>query len=132
MIGLRFLVLSMRRPHSLILIALTLAPMSLQCVAQDLGDVASGASADLQQALAELSTVRSQIEAERLPLARQLTDLESKLSDRKAEFTRIQRVQENQLVELNALKTEAKRQADEVKYIDSLLNEYARAFRSRL
>ncbi len=100
--------------------------------AQDLEALGSGASADLQKALAELSAARQAVEAERLPLARRLSDLEQKLADRKAEFARAQRFQENQLVELNALKAEAKQRSEEVKYIDSLLSEYARAFRSRL
>src|SRR5204862_3040922 len=68
----------------------------------------------------------------RLPLARQLTDLEQKVVDRKSDLAKAQRLQENQLVEMNALKADAKRQSEEVKYIDSLLSEYARAFRSRL
>ncbi|MBI2947467.1 MAG: hypothetical protein HYY23_07465, partial [Verrucomicrobia bacterium] len=99
---------------------------------QDLEGVASGAAADLQKALAELSATRQDVETERLPLARKLADLEQKLSDRRAELARAQRFQENQLVELNALKAEAKLRSDEVKYIDSLLSEYTRSFRSRL
>ncbi len=58
--------------------------------------------------------------------------MEQKLIDRRAEFAKAQRFQENQLVELNTLKAEARRVSEEVKYIDSLLTEYARAFRSRL
>ena len=87
---------------------------------------------DLQQATTELATARAEVEQERLPLAQKITALEQKLIDRRAELARAQRLQENQLVELNALKAEARRRADEVKYIDSLLGEYARAFRSRL
>ena len=105
---------------------------SLSLRAQDADALAAGATADLQQALAELSAARSEIEAARLPLARSVTESEQKLSDKKSELSKAQRFQENQLVELNALKAEAKRQMEEVKYIDSLLTEYARAFRSRL
>lgn len=107
-----------------------IAPLGL--AAQDLDSVASGAAADLQKALAELTAARQDVEKERLPLARQLTELEQKLADRKAEFARAQRFQDNQLVELNALKADARLRSDEVKYVDSLLSEYARAFRSRL
>jgi len=90
------------------------------------------AAGDLQKSLADLSTVRQQIETERLPLARRLRELEQKLTDRKAESAKAQRFQENQLVELNALKTEARLRSEDVKYLDSLLGEYLRAFRSRL
>ena len=100
--------------------------------AQDVEGLASGASNDLQKASIELSAVRKEIETARLPLARQLTEAEQKLTDRRAEFNKAQRFQENQLVELNALKNEAKQRAEEVKYIESLLGEYARAFRSRM
>lgn len=106
------------------------APLAL--TAQSLDGVISSAGEDLQKATAELSTVRQQIETERLPLARKVSDLEQQLINRKADLAKAQRFQENQLVELNALKADARRHADEVKYIESLLTEYARAFRSRL
>jgi len=100
--------------------------------AQSLDEVQSGAAADLQKATVELTSARQQVETERLPLARKITELEQLLITRRADLAKAQRFQENQLVELNALKTDAKRQADEVKYIESLLTEYARAFRTRL
>ena len=115
----------------LILPALILAS-PLLVVAQDLESISTSAAADLQKAIAELSTVRQHVESERLPMARQISELEQRLIERKAELAKTQRFQENQLVELNALKADAKRQSDEVKYMDSLLTEYARAFRSRL
>lgn len=105
---------------------------SLTIAAQDIESVGAGASSDLRKALDGLSQVRQTIEAERIPLARKGTELEQKLIDARTELARAERFQENQLVDLNVLKAEAKRQADEVKFIDSLLSEYARAFRSRL
>jgi biopolymer transport protein ExbB len=116
--------------HRLLILVLIWVPASL--LAQDLEALASGASGDLQKSLTELSAARQQIEAERLPLAKRLTELEQKLAERKAEYAKAQRFAENQLVELNALKTEAKQRSEEVKYVESLLGEYARAFRSRL
>lgn len=106
--------------------------MSIAARAQDLDALSSGASRDLRAAMDQLTAARQQVEAERVPLAQRLTQLEQKLADRKAEFAKAQRFQENQLVELNALKTQAKQRVDEVKFIDSLLSEYTRAFRSRL
>jgi biopolymer transport protein ExbB len=110
-----------------LLIALPLASPG-----QALEGVLTSAATDLQKATAELTAARAEVEAERLPLARKVTELEQTLLNRRAELAKLQRFQENQLVELNALKTEAKRLADEVKYTDSLVTEYARAFRSRL
>lgn len=112
-------------------LALILA-LPLAANAQLVENIQSGATADLQKATTELSTVRQEIETERLPMARKITGLEQALISRRAELARAQRFQENQLVELNALKADARRQSDEIKYIDSLITEYARAFRSRL
>lgn len=100
--------------------------------AQDLGALATSAKADVDKALAELAEVRKQVEGERVPLARELSALEQRVIERRAELGKAQRFQENQLVELNALKAEAKRRGDEVKFIDSLLTEYGKAFQSRL
>ena len=100
--------------------------------AQALDGVLNSATADLQKATTELTAARAEIEAARLPLARKVSELEQTLLNRRAELAKLQRFQENQLVELNALKNEAKRLSDEVKYTDSLVTEYARAFRSRL
>jgi biopolymer transport protein ExbB len=99
---------------------------------QEFENLSSGATADLEKALTELTTVRQTVEAERLPLARRLAELEQRLSERRTAYAKAQRFQENQLVELNSLKTQAKQRADEAKFIESLLSEYARAFRSRL
>jgi len=123
--------LPMTKSKNKICLAVLLAvPFASQ--AQTIDSVLSSANEDLQKATAELSVARQDIEKERLPLARKVTELEQQLINRRAELARAQRFQENQLVELNALKADAKRQADEVKYIDSLVTEYARAFRSRL
>lgn len=99
---------------------------------EDVETLAAGAATDLNKALAELTSVRQAVEAERLPLARRLSELEERLTARRAEFAKAQRFQENQLVELNALKAQARQRGEEVKFVDSLLSEYARAFRSRL
>lgn len=111
---------------------LPLLTVALAGLAQDLDKVATDLAADLKASLAELADVRQAIETERIPLARKLADLERSFSDRKAEYAKAQQFQENQLVELNRLKADARRRADEVKYVESLLSEYARAFRSRL
>lgn len=104
----------------------------LPAFCQDLGALAAGARSDAEKALADLAELRQRIEAERVPLARDLAALEQTLSERRAALSKAQRFQENQLVELNALRSEARRRADDVKYIESLLTEYARAFQSRL
>lgn len=104
----------------------------LSASAAELDSIATEVKADLAKALAELADLRKQIESEKLPLAREIGELEQQLLDRRAALVKAERSQENQLVELNALKSQAKAKGDEVRYVDSLINEYARAFRSRL
>lgn len=116
--------------RNLILVAVLSA--TLPAAAQDVDSLAAGVAEDLKKATAELTQVREQVEAERVPLSQRITGLEQKLADKKAEYAKALRFQENQLVELNALKAQAKLRSDEVKFIDSLLTEYAKAFRSRL
>ncbi len=99
---------------------------------QGLEGVAGGSRADLEKALAELATLRSRIEAEKLPLVREVNGLEQQLLDRRVEAQRLERFQENQLVELNALKAQVRARTEEVKFLESLLGEYARTFRTRI
>ncbi len=114
------------------LICTAVVALPLWLLGQDLEGLNAGASNDLQRAFMDLSKLRQDIDTERLPLARQITDLEQRLADQRIDFAKRQRLQENQLVELNALKSEARQRGEEVKYVDSLLSEYGRAFRSRL
>lgn len=113
-------------------IAVSLVAAPLAAGAADLANLASGAAAELNQALGELSALRQGIETERMGLGREVRELEQALAAERADYSKAQRFQENQLVELSALKAEAKRQSDQAKYIESLLGEYTRSFRSRL
>jgi biopolymer transport protein ExbB len=97
-----------------------------------LDGVVAAAGTDLQAALAELNAVRQQIEAERLPLAQRARELEQRVLDERRELERAQRFQENQLVELNALKADVKRRTDEIKFLEALLAEYLRSFETRI
>lgn len=112
--------------------ALALAGNPCAAGAADLAGLASSAATELNQALGELSALRQEVETERLNLGREVRELEQALAAERADYSKAQRFQENQLVELNALKAEAKRQSDQAKYIESLLGEYTRSFRSRL
>lgn len=113
-------------------LVMVLAVSALAASGQDLVGLSGSIGSDLKAALDELTQQRKAVEDERVPLARELAALEQRLVEQRAELGRAQRFQENQLVELNALKAEAKRRGEEVKFVDALLTEYARAFRSRL
>lgn len=100
--------------------------------AEDFSSVAGGASADLEKALTELSDLRKHIEAERLPLAQHSRELEQQLLQERTDLEKAQRFNENQLVELSALKAEVKKRNDEVKFLEALLGEYLRGFETRI
>lgn len=125
------MILYCRLMKRLSLVAATLVGL-LPLAAQDADALSKSAKADLQKALEELTEARRQVEAEKLPLVRSVNELEQKVLDQKAAYQKAERFQENQLVELNALKAQAKNRGEEVKYLDSLLTEYGRAFRSRV
>lgn len=109
-----------------------LTALGLAASAQDAASLTAQAKGDLEKAVAELAEVRRTVEAEKLPLARELSALEQRVLDQRAALQKAERFQENQLVELNALKAQVKARGDETKYLDSLLAEYVRAFRSRI
>jgi biopolymer transport protein ExbB len=123
--------LSRRNMNRISLVAASLVALG-PLFAQDADALAGSAKADLQKALTELTQVRREVEGEKLPLVRAVNELEQKVLDQKAAFQKAERFQENQLVELNALKAQARVRGEEVKYLDSLLTEYGRAFRSRV
>ena len=104
---------------------------SLVAQTPDWDALASGTQEDLKKSLAELAEVRRSIEADKLPLVQQVNALEQQVIEERAALQKAERFQENQLVELNQLRSQVRARSEEVKYLDSLLAEYARAFRTR-
>ena len=90
------------------------------------------AQLDLESALEALAKQRNEIVQEKIPLSRELNLAESETLDSRKELQRAQRAQDNQLVELNALKNEVKQRQEQLGYLGSLLNEYARNFETRI
>ncbi len=86
----------------------------------------------LEDSLAELTRLREQIAGEKIPLSRQLTELESELTEARAEFSRVSRVLDSRTLDLNALRNEIKARQEEATYLTNLLGEYVRTFESRL
>lgn len=99
---------------------------------QDLETLASRARHDLRAALDELTALRSQIEAERLPMGQRLAALEQQVLDERTALQKAQRDEGNQLVLLGVLRTEVNGLSNEVRSLEALLTEYRRAFESRL
>ncbi len=90
------------------------------------------AGQELSKSIQELNTLREQIEGEKLPLAQELTALEEKLAQLRAEHDRVSRLVDEGNLEIANIKTETKAWQDGLGYIGTLLDEYARTFESKV
>lgn len=112
-------------------LAAALAPVA---VAED-GDfarTAASAQKDLEQSIAELAALREQIAAEKLPLNRELRELEQRLVDVRAESQEVNKQLDQRGLDLSELETDIKARHEEHDYLTTLLDEYARSFESRV
>lgn len=97
------------------------------CLAPVLGaaeDPAAAAQAKLEEALAELSSTREKIAAEKVPLAAALRELETKVTGLRRERERMQRIVDNHSVDLASLEAQVKAYDDEAAYVGNLLADY--------
>ncbi len=87
---------------------------------------------ELAKSTQDLSQLRDQISAEKLPLAQELTASEEKILQLRREYDRITRLVDSGNLEITVIKTEMKARQDELGYIGNLLDEYARSFESKV
>lgn len=94
----------------------------------------AGASSqqDLAQAEAELSALREQIAAEKLPLTRKLGALEEQLTALRKANDDALRALDTGALESSALSGETKLRDEELTYVGNLLDEFTRNFETRL
>ncbi len=100
--------------------------------AVSLEEIGANASRDLAAALEELASLRNSIAAEKVPIAEKLNDLENLVVQKRQELSRKQRSADNKLVELNALKSNAKGLREEHNYVSELFSDYVRGFETRI
>lgn len=99
---------------------------------QSVTEVAAGIDADLRASLEELSELRQEIRAERIPIAREISSLESELQELREEAASARRVRENTSFDLRQLEDDVKLRQDEADFVRNLLVDYARTLESRL
>ena len=94
----------------------------------------AGAAADeaLGRSIAELNGLRERIAVEKLPMAQELTGLEEKVIELRRESDRVQRLVDAGALEIGTLQAEMKARQDELSYLGSLLDEYARTFETKI
>lgn len=99
---------------------------------QALSRAGSSAEAELSRSIADLNAMRERIATEKLPMAQELTGLEEKVIALRRESDRVQRLVDAGALEIGTLQAEMKSRQDELSYIGSLLDEYARTFETKI
>lgn len=93
---------------------------------------ADSLSAQLQASLSELSAYREQVAEEKLPMSRELSRLESMVQELRREVQQRSRAVTDQVQAVTNLQSEIKALDTEQLFIENLLTDYGREFRSRL
>ncbi|MEW6744601.1 MAG: MotA/TolQ/ExbB proton channel family protein [Planctomycetota bacterium] len=86
----------------------------------------------LEESIRELNELREQMAAERLPLSRELSELEAELVKVRLEYQQAARLLDSRTLDLANLNSEIRELQDERSYLANLLSEYVRNFESRL
>jgi biopolymer transport protein ExbB len=105
---------------------------ALTTSAQTIEQAVASSKADLEKAQQELAAVRNEIKDQRIPLSREINQLEDEVIGKRRESERILRLKDSRTIDLNSLRNEVRIREDEVAYLGSLLTEYTRAFDSRI
>ena len=100
--------------------------------AQNLEQLQDSFKSDLESVLAVLSASQKKIADEKVPLSKRINELEARVIEKRQELSRLERSSDNQLVELNALKTQTKGLNEEKAYLNGLISEYAQLFETRI
>lgn len=106
-----------------LLAASALLPLALS--AQSLEEIAVQREAKLADALERLRQLRTEIQEEQVPLARELNQKEARARELAEELARVQRVEDNRSVELTTLRAQVEGERRQVDYIRlSVLPDY--------
>jgi biopolymer transport protein ExbB len=112
-------------------LVLCLVP-ALQSDERTLTRVSQSAQRQLEKSVQELDELRSAIQAEKLPLAEELTTLEEKLSQLRREHDRVARLVDEGNLALGTIRTNIQKRQDNLTYVGNLLDEYARNFETKV
>jgi biopolymer transport protein ExbB len=130
--------MNMRHPHTFLAVLLAAAsagPALAQEAApalQDFDTAAATVRQQLEDSVQELSALREQVAAERIPMGERLSALQAELAAVRAEYKETTRLLDSRTLDLSNLRTRIGQREDEVTYLSGLLGEYIRNFESRL
>lgn len=97
-----------------------------------LDQAAKDAQRKLDDALSRLSSLRTEIGKEKIPLSKERDELFTKLQDLRREADRAQRLSDNQSADLSAFETTLNQQEEMVDYLISLSAEFGRTLGAQL
>ncbi len=86
----------------------------------------------LEKTVAELNDLRQRAAEEKVPLNKELSRLEAKLTELRGEYQQKSRLLDSRTLDITNLSNEIKSRKQEGTYLSNLLSEYARNFESRL
>lgn len=126
------------RGRAAIVFGAALVALILPAFAQQSGgdetfsQAASAAERDLAKAKRELAELRDRIAAEKIPLTREITALETRLVELRRESESVGRDLDTRNLDVTKVQTETKARQEEKTYLSSLLDEYSRNLETRL
>ncbi len=103
-----------------------------QLGAQTFQKAADSAKSDLDKSLKELSALRELIAKERIPMAKELGELEAEALASRHDAERIRRLRDNREFDLRSMENRIKRLKDNNSYLFSLLGDFIRRFETHI
>lgn len=107
-------------------------PVPAQDPTDTVGDLARSADRDLAESTRQLVELREQIANEKLPIAQELTALEELVGTLRKDLDRVTRQVDAGNLELARIDAQTKIDQGELDYVANLLDDYVRAFETRL
>jgi biopolymer transport protein ExbB len=84
--------------------------------------------ANLTDALGRYAELQRQIEAEQIPLAKRLNELEAQLREKRREADRAQRLKDNSAVDINSLRERVSKRQEQLDYVANLVADFGERF----
>lgn len=118
----------MKRLTSITLFATVLIGLSIASSAQSVQQVRASARNDLKDSIERLTLLRQQVEQEKIPLSKEVTQLEIEARDKRAEIDRRLRQRDNRDASLLQLKEDVLKNEASLETSLRLLTDYARGW----
>ena len=112
--------------------ALAGSPVAVAAGVDTLAQATAMAQEKLDATLKDLAAVRETISGEKVPLTRELSQLQEELSSLRRDYDKARNAVDTRTLELTNLRNETKARQDEIAYLGTLLDEYARGFEGRI